>query len=69
MRCVINDKGIEELSKYKTKAVSQLVGIAELGLREIKYKRKPILRLPAYALTKFMNSEAELDDYFTRAED
>ena len=33
MRYVINDKGIEELSKYKTKAVSQLVGIAELGLR------------------------------------
>ena len=61
---VLNERGIQELNMYKTKVLSEKIGISVLTLREIRTKHKPILKLPAYAITKFLDSEAEIKDYF-----
>lgn len=61
---VLNEYGLEKLNMYKTKVVSEKLGIGVLTLREIRTKHKPILKLPAYAITKFLDSEAEIEDYF-----
>ena len=63
---VITNNGVGELSKYKNKDVCEIVGINEVTLIKLKKHREPIRKVTAYCITKFLNSEAEIEEYFER---
>lgn len=65
---ILNDKAKDLLSYYKIKLVAQAIGINATTLSDMIKKDRSCIKLTAYCLTKFLNPEAEIQDYFTRKE-
>lgn len=61
---VFKDKQIAEL--YNKVKMAKIVGIHPNTLRNVLNKGVPCSKLMAYCITKFLNSEAEILDYFER---
>ena len=62
----LNDDAKELLTKYKQKSVAESIGINVLKLRKMTRDNEPCKKLTAYAMTKFLNSEKEINDFFIR---
>ena len=65
---VLNDKAKELLSHFKFKWIAKTIGINPDTLSKMVKKNKPCMKLTAYCLTKLLNADAEIDDYFIREE-
>ena len=65
---ILNERAKEMLKVYKLKNVAEYVGIHSNTLSEMIKKNRPCLKLPAYALTKFLDKDAEISDLFDRKE-
>lgn len=63
---VLNDKAKDLLSNFKFKKIAQIIGINPDTLSKMVKKNKPCMKLTAYCLTKLLNADAEIEDYFTR---
>ena len=66
---ILNDKAKELLMNFKFKWVANTVGINPDTLSKMVKQGKPCMKLTAYCLTKLLNADAEIEDYFTRVED
>lgn len=55
--------------RYKLKSMSEETGISQSMLTFIFSKTRPCSKKNAYAITKYLDSEAEISDYFIRAEE
>lgn len=65
---ILNDKAKELLSHFKYKWIAKTVGINASTLSAMVKKNKPCMKLTAYCLTKLLNADAEIEDYFIREE-
>ena len=65
---VLNDKAKKLLMNFKFKWVAKTVGIHPDNLSKMVKQGKPCMKLTAYCLTKLLNADAEIEDYFTRVE-
>lgn len=63
---ILNDIAKERLLQFKLKAVAGIVGINYDNLSKMIKQDKPCIKLTAYALTKFLDKEAEIKDYFDK---
>lgn len=63
---VLNDKSKELLKNFKFKWVAKTIGINPNTLSQMVKKNKPCMKLTAYCLTKLLNANAEIDEYFIR---
>lgn len=52
--------------KYKARNIANVVGITEGYLSQIFQKGKTCSKKTAYAITKAINSDAEIENYFIR---
>ena len=52
---------------HKTNA-SKVIGISRVYLTDIMNQRKLCSKIVAYCITKYLDSEAEIEDYFVRKE-
>lgn len=50
---------------YKKNEVAKYLGVSEVTLSKT-INGKPCSKLVAYCITKFLNSEAKIEDYFER---
>lgn len=66
---VLNDKAKELLKNFKIGRIAEIVGINRYTLSCMIKKDKPCMKLTAYCLTKLLNADAEINDYFTRVDD
>ena len=57
-----------EIEINKTKA-SKVIGITRQHLTNILNKRVACTKVIAYCITKYLNEDAEINDYFTRLGD
>lgn len=53
-------------AKYKARNIAKTVGITEGYISQIFQKGKTCSKKTAYAITKAINSEAEIEEYFIR---
>ncbi len=58
------DKSVME--EYNLKVVAEKIGIHPDTLRKTINAKKPCSKLVAYCITKFLNGEKEIEDYFER---
>jgi plasmid maintenance system antidote protein VapI len=58
------DKYNEVISKYKIKGIAEKIGITSTYLSLILNNKNDCKKTVAYCITKAINSEAEIDDYF-----
>ena len=65
---VLNDKAKNLLMNFKFKWIAKTIGINPDTLSKMVKKNKPCMKLTAYCLTKLVNADAEIDDYFIREE-
>jgi len=56
---------ITGLELNKTKA-SKIIGISRVYLTDILNGRKACSKVIAYCITKYLNEDAEIEDYFER---
>lgn len=56
------------LEPYKFGAVAKEIGINYDTLSKMIKQDKSCIKLTAYAITKFLNSEKEIEDFFDRTE-
>lgn len=61
---IIKDNAIDELKIYKQKEVAYITGLHPVTLSRIVGKQPILEKKVAYCLTKFLNSEKEIKDYF-----
>lgn len=64
----LNDKAKKLLSNFKFKAIAEIIGINASTLSAMVKKNKTCMKLTAYCLTKLLDANAEIDDYFIREE-
>lgn len=64
----INDDGLSKLLLYKTKSVAEIIGVHVDTIRAIKRSKKLCSKQTAYCLSKFLDNNAEIEDYFIRKE-
>ena len=64
----INEKCVKELSKYNLTKVAEIVGIHKTTLYSIKSGTVIKEKKVAYCITKFLNSEKEIEDCFDYVE-
>ena len=62
---VFKDKEVAKM--YNKAEMAKVVGLNADTLRKV-INGKPCSKLVAYCITKFLNSEAEIKDYFVRGE-
>lgn len=55
------------LGFYKRNAVAKTVGMNYMTLGEMIKNNRPCIKITAYALTKFLDSEKEIEDFFYRS--
>lgn len=65
---ILKEETKELLKKYKQKAIAKEVGINPISISQMIRFNKPCIKLTAYCLTKFLNSDAEINDFFIRIE-
>lgn len=63
----LKEETIEMLKLFKMNAVAERVGMNYRTLSEMINKDRPCIKITAYALTKFLDSEKEIEDLFDRA--
>ena len=63
---ILNSKGKELLSNFKLKKIAEIVGINPETLGQMVKKDRPCRKITAYCLTKILNADAEIEDYFIR---
>lgn len=54
------------LEPYKMTAVAKAIGINYDNLSKMIKQNKSCIKLTAYAITKFIDSEKEIEDFFER---
>lgn len=64
----INESGLEKLNNFINKKIAEQIGVHVNTISSIKRFKKPCNKQTAYCITKFINNEAEIEDYFTRKE-
>ena len=52
--------------KYKVRNIGRVVGITEGYLSQIINSKKTCPKRTAYAITKYLNEDAEIEKYFER---
>lgn len=60
------DKNI--MDEYNLKVVAEKIGLHPDTLRKTINGKKNCSKLVAYCITKFLNSEKEIEDYFEKGE-
>lgn len=60
----INEKGLKLLELYKNKTIAETIGVHVTTIGNIKRHNKTCNKQTAYGLTKFLNSSAEIEEYF-----
>lgn len=65
---ILNDKAIEKLKLYKLQKVAETVGINYRTLSQMINQSRPCMKITAYCLTKFIDKDSEIKDYFIRKE-
>lgn len=63
---VINDEGLRLLNLFKNKAIAETIGVAQITIGYIKNKRKPCNRQTAYCISKFIDKDSDVEDYFEK---
>ena len=63
---ILNEKAKELLRMYKLYTVAKTVGINTDTLSKMIKQNKPCIKITAYCITKFLNSDAEIEDYFEK---
>lgn len=63
---ILNEIAKEKLVNYKQKSVAEKVGINPRTLSEMIKKDRTCPKITAYCLTKFLDSEAEIENYFIK---
>jgi hypothetical protein len=66
---ILNEVAKSKLKYMKYSDVARTIGINAETLSEMVRKDRPCLKLPAYAITKFLDSEKEISDFFDRKVD
>lgn len=64
---VFKDK--EVFRKYNKSQCAKIIGLHPATLINIVNGRQSCSKLVAYCITKFIDSDAEIEDYFTREEE
>lgn len=65
---ILNEKAKKELSIYNISKVAKTIGINAQTLSEMIRKDRTCMKLTAYCITKFLDSDKEIEDYFIRKE-
>ena len=65
---LLNDYAKERLSQYKLKKVAETIGINPRTLSDMINKNRSCVKVTAYSLSKYLDKDAEIIDYFTRKE-
>ena len=63
---ILNDRAKNLLMNFKFKWIAKTIGINPDTLSKMVKKDKPCMKLTAYCLTKLLNENAEIEDYFIR---
>lgn len=63
---ILNDRAKNLLMNFKFKWIAKTIGINSDTLSKMVKKDKPCMKLTAYCLTKLLNENAEIEDYFIR---
>lgn len=58
------EKYEEVISKYKVKGIAEKIGITPIYLSMILNNKNNCKKTVAYCITKAINSEAEINEYF-----
>lgn len=66
---ILNDKAKKLLMNFKFKWVAKTIGINPDTLSKMVKQDKTCMKLTAYCLTKLLNADAEIEDYFIRVEE
>lgn len=66
---VLKDEYKHLFQKYKLKYVAEIVGMNQRNLSSMIIHNKPCIKITAYALTKFLDSDKEILDFFDRKVD
>lgn len=61
---VMNEKCKEIMKIYKIQEFAKVIGINDYNLSDIMKKNKPCLKQTAYCITKLINSDKEISDFF-----
>ena len=64
----INEKGLQELQKFNVSKIEERTGVHKVTIYGIKKGNNIKEKKVAYCLTKFINSEKEIADYFDYVE-
>lgn len=64
---ILNDKAKFLLEQYKLKVVAERVGMNYRNLSSMIKHNKPCIKITAYAITKFLDKDLEINDLFERA--
>ena len=62
------NKKIKKIKSKKQIDIAREVGIAEATLSRIINQKQICSKITAYCITKVINSEAEIEDYFEKKE-
>lgn len=65
---LLNNEAKERLNQYKLKKVAETIGINPRTLSDMINKNRTCIKLTAYSLSKYLDKDAEIVDYFTRKE-
>lgn len=65
---ILNEETKTELEKYKRINLINSTGVSYYTLQKLIEEDKPVYKKDAYCITKYLNAEAEIEDYFTRKE-
>lgn len=61
-------KDKEQAKEYNKTKMAEIVGLNADTLRRIINGKQECSKLVAYCITKFLNEDAEIEDYFIRKE-
>lgn len=65
---IIKDQTIEKIKNYKQKYIAFTIGLHPATLSNIVCKKPILEKKVAYCLTKFLDSEKEIEDFFEYVE-
>ena len=62
----LNEEGKKLLSNFKLARIAKMIGINASTLNDIVKRDRRCMKLTAYCLTKLLNEDAEIEQYFIR---
>lgn len=63
---VLNEEAKKLLEPYKVTGIAKIIGVNYDTLSKMIKQNKSCMKLTAYAITKFLDSEKEIEDFFDR---